>query len=162
MFGAGRIILAGLIFSFLPAQAMAVTLQDMSELQMQIKKKEMTEALEKKSEKSAEPQAKYAAPNLPIEHDDSGDIKLVAVYGLNDDLTADVLYNGAVFSVKEKDRVAGWEIGKVTASRIEISKKKRKRDLTLSIKPTASFPSASSGSNPGAPPPPPSLGGQIF
>lgn len=157
MLGAVRIILIGLIFVGLPCQAMAVTIQDMADLQLQIKKKEMTDALEKKTEKAAEPTVKYA-PNVPVEYDASGDIKLVAVYGLDDDLTADVLFNGAVFSVKEKDRVAGWAVGKVSPSRIEITKKNRKKDLTLSIKPTALFPSATPGNPRGNPPLPPNGG----
>lgn len=158
MFAAGKMILAvaGLIFVSLPFQAMAVTIQEMGDLQLQIKKKEMTEALEKKTDKSAPAAAvpKFA-PNLPVEPGSGGDIKLVAVYGVNDDLAADVLYNGAVFAVKEKDRVAGWEVGKILPSRIEITQKGRRRELTLSVKPTpVPLPPASGAGFAGAPPPP--------
>lgn len=146
MCGAGKLFLIFILLTVFPLSSGAVTVQEVGDLQMQLKKKELAEALQKKNETTGAAAPGGIVPNLPDnqkeknEKTTNSDISLVAVYGINEDLTADVSYNGAVFSVKASDKVAGWTVGRITPTRIEINKPDQKRDLTLSIKPTAMLP----------------------
>jgi len=64
------------------------------------------------------------------------DIQLVAVYGVGDDLQADILANDAVVTVKQGDVVDGWKVKLVRPSRIVMAKKGKVKDFMMSVNKT--------------------------
>ncbi len=72
-----------------------------------------------------------------LENNKIDDLRLVAVYGLERSLTADVYYNGAVFSVTQGgETVDGWRVQAITSSRVILqqligAKKKIKKTHVL-------------------------------
>lgn len=58
------------------------------------------------------------APNR-IENTKVDDLRLIAIYGVERNLTADIYYNGAVFSVSQGgETVDGWRVQTITPSRV--------------------------------------------
>lgn len=60
-------------------------------------------------------------------------IILVAVYGVDKSLTADLLLNGAVVSAKQDDVVNGWKVKKIQPTHIEMSKGRETKTFNVSV-----------------------------
>ena len=100
-----------------------------------------------------------------IENNKIDDLRLIAVYGVDRNLTADVYYNGAVFSVAQGgETIDGWRVQTITSPRvvlqqfIGVKKKMRKTHVLYLSDPTINMttPNAqdvnSSGGHLGIPP----------
>ncbi len=61
------------------------------------------------------------------------EMRLVAVYGVADKLTADMAVDGTVVSVRQNDFVNGWKVRLIRPSRIVLVKKGKIKDFTLSV-----------------------------
>lgn len=78
-----------------------------------------------------------------VEHGKVDDLRLIAVYGVNRNLTADIFYNGAVFSVVQGgEAVEGWRAESITSSRVVLThfaggkKQKQKQHVIYLSDPT--------------------------
>lgn len=92
------------------------------------------------------------------------DLRLIGLYGVGSNLTADIYYNGVVFSVKEgATTVDGWKAEKIEPTRIVLSRQAGKRSrrthvLYLSA-PTQVYSASADGNAEGGMRPPISPGG---